>query len=109
MIQQALGYKGTWGNSTTITNSYFSTLLDPDTTWLHKKKKPVITCRKERKFVFFISACRTCGTNGECQSSKDKNVYMLTEDLALRWEPSLRTIAEEFASNSTSFLREFAW
>lgn len=83
VIQVARGFSGTWGNSSVISNTYFSILLDPDTTW---------TCKKD-----------------ECQSSKDKNVYMTTEDLALRWEPSLRTIAEQYASNNTLFLRDFAW
>ena len=83
MIQIARGYNGTWGDSSVISNTYFSILLDPDTTW---------TCVKD-----------------ECQSSKDESVHMLTEDLALRWEPSLRTIAEQYASNSTLFLKEFAW
>jgi len=34
---------------------------------------------------------------------------MLTEDLALRWEPSLFSIAEQYANNNTLFLTDFAW
>jgi catalase (peroxidase I) len=82
-VQKFHNYRGTWGDSTILSNAYFNILLAPDTQW-------------------------TCDIKDECKSSKGE-VYMLTEDLALKWEPSLRTIAEQFASNNTLFLMEFAW
>jgi catalase (peroxidase I) len=82
-VQITRGYRGTWGNSTILSNAYFKTLLEPDTKW-------------------------TCNLKDECKSSKGE-VYMLTEDLALKWEPSLFTIAEQYAENNTLFLMEFAW
>jgi len=81
-VQQAHGYRGTWGNSTVLSNAYFKTLLDPTTLW-------------------------TCDLKDECQSSKG-GVYMLTEDLAIKWDPSLYTIAEQYHANNTLFLIEFA-
>jgi len=32
-IQMVRGYRGTWGDSTVLSNEYFRTLLDPMTTW----------------------------------------------------------------------------
>jgi len=33
----------------------------------------------------------------------------MTEDLAMKWEPALFTIAEQYSNNKTMFLQEFAW
>jgi catalase (peroxidase I) len=82
-FQLAHGYRGTWGESTVLSNAFFTTLLQPDTKW-------------------------TCDNKDECKSSKGE-VYMLTEDLALKWEPALFSIAEQYATNNTLFLMEFAW
>jgi len=82
-VQLARGYHGTWDNSTVLSNVYFKILLDPQTVW-------------------------TCDFKDECKSSMGE-VYMLTEDLALRWEPSLYDLAEQYASNNTLFLHDFAW
>jgi len=82
VIQKGLGYSGTWGNSTTISNEYFSILVNETTKW---------TCVKD-----------------ECKSSKGE-IYMTMEDLAIKWDASLLAIADEYAANNDLFLMEFAW
>jgi hypothetical protein len=88
VLQLANGYRGSWNdNPAMLSNSYFRVLLDPNTVW----------------------TCTGTVLRGDCQSSRSANVYMTMEDMALRWEPSLYAVADEFASNNTVFLQEFGW
>ncbi|KAK1932441.1 Catalase-peroxidase [Phytophthora citrophthora] len=79
--QKALGYSGSYGNSSaTLSNEYFKVLLNE--TW-----SPL--CDNEYK-------------------ADDKDIYMLDTDLALLDAPELKEYVEMFAADEAAFISIFA-
>jgi len=77
------GYSGSWTSETTVlSNAYFGTLLN--NTWQLQT---------------------SIGGLNEYAST---SVYMTPEDVALIWDPEYLAIVQEYASNNTLFLEEFA-
>ncbi|KAG7378333.1 hypothetical protein PHYPSEUDO_010241 [Phytophthora pseudosyringae] len=82
--QKALGYSGSYSNSSaTLSNDFFKVLLNE--TWTSVSKKEF--------------------------KAGDKDIYMLDTDLALLESPELKASVEKFASNESAFKKAFtkAW
>jgi len=76
------GFSGSWtSNPTLLSNQYFVSLLSE--TW------------------------EPFGKNGQYKA-KGKDLYMLQTDLNLKWDASFLAIAQDFASDNSLFLQEFA-
>ncbi len=80
-----VGYSGSWNaDPSTLSNAYFTTLLTE--TWQ-----------------------QTTSPAGNVQyQAAGKQLFMTPMDLALRWDPTLMSIAQMYAADNTLFLSDFA-
>ncbi|KAG2424571.1 hypothetical protein HXX76_014451 [Chlamydomonas incerta] len=84
--QQRLGYSGSWTHTPSrVSNQYFKVLLGE--TWL-----------------------RTNSSEGleEFAAAGGKGLFMTPTDLAIKWDPEMLAIAQEFAADNKAFLQTFA-
>jgi catalase-peroxidase len=87
--QSRAGYEGIWGqNAATFSNEYFKYLLSE--TWT----KYQVTASGKQQYV--------------SESSTGHAIYMLPTDLNLRFQADFKAIAQDYASDETLFMNDFA-
>ena len=99
VLQAFRGYNGSWGigkEISTLTNSYFSVLLDND--W------ELVPHRGGRGMVETDPEYFSVSKGGEREQPVR---YVMHSDLAILHDPILRAIAMEFASDEDAFLAAF--